>query len=427
MRVLLVSDFYPPTPGGLEAHVRRLAEALLRRGHDVAVVSGTRHPDLLSGDASFHYASTILSSAPGLYQNKGLQFPTPFPDPIFRQAVRQAAESWKPDIIHAHGWCAFSSYWTGAPPLIVTLHDHGLRCPKRSLMRANKECISGSGPRCITCSGDQSVVKRISLAGAMHWSVPKLATHASKFIAVSYSVARRASEGGVAKSKIAVIPNFFDTASVEPGVAPVKPIVLFVGPDSPYKGRAVAIDAFRRLPAGAATLVLVGSETPVNVSGVVNLGYLRGPAMLEQYRKATVALAPAVWPEPCPTVVLEAMAYGLPVIGSRIGGIPDLIEDGLSGLLVPPNDLARLAESMQVMLTDRELRDKLGADARRRSLQFDTEVVVPRILEVYESALSRLRCNLLQRGAKSPNFRAADLCLNGQEWLECYQTDMRRS
>ena len=202
MRVLLVSDFYPPTPGGLEAHVRRLAEALLRRGHDVAVVSGTAHPDLLPGDASFHCASTTLSSVPGLYHNKGLQFPTPFPDPMFRQTVRQVAESWRPDIIHAHGWCAFSSYWTGVPPLIVTIHDHGLCCPKQTLMRAGKECSTGIGPRCITCSGDQSVVKRIPLAAAMHWSVPKLAAHASKFIAVSYSVAERASEGGVPKLRL---------------------------------------------------------------------------------------------------------------------------------------------------------------------------------------------------------------------------------
>jgi hypothetical protein len=55
MRVLLVSDFYPPTPGGLEADVGRLAEGLPRRGHDIAVVNGTPHPDLLPGDAYFHY------------------------------------------------------------------------------------------------------------------------------------------------------------------------------------------------------------------------------------------------------------------------------------------------------------------------------------------------------------------------------------
>jgi glycosyltransferase involved in cell wall biosynthesis len=221
----------------------------------------------------------------------------------------------------------------------------------------------------------------------MHWSVPKLAAHASKFITVSHSVARRAAQGGVAWSKITVIPNFFDTASIRPGVAPAKPTVLFVGPDSPHKGRSVAVAAFNRLAAGTATLMLVGSDTPVNADGVVNIGYLHGEELREQYRRATIAVVPAVWPEPCPTVLLEEMAHGLPVIGSRIGGIPDLIEDGSSGLLVPPDEPARLANSMQALLADRELRDKLAAGARERSLKFDTEVVVPQILNVYESTL----------------------------------------
>jgi glycosyltransferase involved in cell wall biosynthesis len=390
MRILLVSDFYPPTPGGLEAHVRRLATALIRRGHNVAVLSGTPQPDPLAG-APAYYAPTILSHVPGAYRNKGQEFPPPFPDPAFRGAVRRAAESWRPDIIHAHGWCSFSAYWAGGPPLIVTLHDHGLCCPKRTLLRARGECSTGIGLGCITCAGDQSAAKRAGLAAAMHWSVPKLAAHASKFIAVSHSVAWRASQGGVARSKITVIPNFFDTASRRPGMQPAKPTVLFVGPDTPHKGRSVAVAAFSQLPAGTATLVLVGSEAAVNADGVVNLGYLRSAELWEQYRRATVAVVPAIWPEPCPTVVLEAMAHGLPVIGSQIGGIPDLIEDGSSGLLVPPGEPARLAESMHALLADRELRDKLAAGARARSLKFDTEVVVPQVVGVYESALSAYR------------------------------------
>jgi glycosyltransferase involved in cell wall biosynthesis len=391
MRILLVSDFYPPTPGGLEAHVRRLAAALIRREHSVAVLSGTPQPDRLPADAPTYYAPTIFSHVPGIYANKSLQFPPPFPDPAFRRAVREVAESWQPDIIHAHGWCSFSSYWAGGPPLIVTLHDHGLRCPKRTLLRMRSECSTGSGLGCRTCAGDQSMAKRVGLAGAMHWSVPKLAAHTSKFIAVSHSVAQRAVQGGVARSKITVIPNFFDTTSREPGAAPAEPTVLFVGPDTPHKGRSVALAAFSRLPSGTATLVLVGSEAPVDADGVVNLGYLRSAELWEQYRRATIAVVPAIWPEPCPTVLLEAMAHGLPVIGSRIGGIPDLIRDGSSGLLVPPDEPARLAESMLVLLADRELRDKLAAGARERSLKFDTEVIVPQVMDVYESTLGTSR------------------------------------
>jgi glycosyltransferase involved in cell wall biosynthesis len=386
MRVLLISDFFPPTRGGMDAHVQRLAQSLTGAGHDVAVVTGTQNPDPLPSGVPIHYAPTVLSRTPGVFQDGNVQYPPPFPDSTFRSVVRRISESWRPDVIHAHGWCAFSSYWPGSPPLVVTLHDHGLRCPKRTLLRSLAECPTGIGVQCVSCAGDQPVIKRTPLAAIMHWSVPKLAARTSKFIAVSHSVADRVAETGVSSAKIVVIPNFLDMANRESDTIPAKSTVLFVGPDSPHKGRAIAIDAFTRLPSGTATLVLVGSSSPVNVDGVVNIGFLQGTALWEQYQQASVALVPAVWPEPCPTVVLEAMAYGLPVVGSRIGGIPDLVADGVSGLLVPPNDAARLAESVQVVLTDHALRKKLGQGARARAWQFDGSVVVPEIVNVYESA-----------------------------------------
>jgi 2-deoxystreptamine N-acetyl-D-glucosaminyltransferase/2-deoxystreptamine glucosyltransferase len=81
--------------------------------------------------------------------------------------------------------------------------------------------------------------------------------------------------------------------------------------------------------------------------------------------------------------VLEAMAHGRPVVGSRIGGIPDLVEDGLSGLLVRPNDPAALADALSRILTDHDLRHRLAAGARARAEQFSTGAVVPRIEKVY--------------------------------------------
>jgi glycosyltransferase involved in cell wall biosynthesis len=387
MRILLVSDFFPPTRGGMEAHVRLLAETLTSAGHSVGVVTGTPNPVRLPDDVAIHYAPTVLGRVPGIFQDGTVQYPPPFPDPAFRAVVRRVSESWRADIIHAHGWCAFSSYWAASPPLVVTLHDHGLRCPKRTLLRGVTECTTGIGVRCVSCPGTPSAVKRVPLAMAMRWSVPSLAARTSKFIAVSRSVARRAAETGVSASKIIVIPNFLDMSNREPAGAPADPRALFVGPDDQYKGRPVAIDAFSRLPPGSATLVLVGSRTPVNRAGVVNLGFLRGGALWEQYRQATVALVPAIWPEPCPTVVLEAMAYGLPVIGSRIGGIPDLVAEGSSGLLVPPNDADRLAESMHAVLTDHELRTRLSQGARFRAWQFDAAAVVPELVQVYESVV----------------------------------------
>jgi glycosyltransferase involved in cell wall biosynthesis len=237
--------------------------------------------------------------------------------------------------------------------------------------------------RCVTCAGAQSIVKRLPLTAVMAHSVPRLVAHTSRFLAVSRSVAQRVAEIGVTAPAVEVVPNFLDIDDVRGDAPADTATVLFVGPDSPHKGRSVLIKAFRRLPSGQARLVLAGSGTPVHTPGVSVLGYLRGAALREQYQRASVVVVPSVWPEPCPTVVLEAMAHGRPVVGSRIGGIPDLVEDGLSGLLVRPNDPAALADALSRILTDHDLRHRLAAGARARAEQFSTGAVVPRIEKVY--------------------------------------------
>jgi glycogen synthase len=385
MRILLASDFFPPSPGGMEAHVQRLANALIRREHEVAVVTCTAQPDPLPGSTAVVSAMTVLGRAPQLFQEGGRPYPPPFPDASFRRTVNLLADRWQPDVIHAHGWCAFSCYWPSAPPLVVTLHDHGLRCPKKTLIREGTECVSGRGMRCVTCAGAQSMVKRLPLTAAMAHSVPRLVAHTSRFLAVSRSVAQRIAELGLTTPAVEVVPNFLDIDDVSSDARADAATVLFVGPDSQHKGRSVLINAFRRLPSGQAHLNLVGSDTPANVPGISTLGYLRGAALQEQYQKASVVVVPSVWPEPCPTVVLEAMAHGRPVVGSRIGGIPDLVEDRLSGLLVRPNDPRALAEALSRILTDHGLRHRLAKGARVRAKQFSTGAVVPRIEEVYAS------------------------------------------
>ena len=386
MRILLASDFFPPTPGGMEAHVQRLAEALILRGHEVAIVTGTAQPDPLPGRAVIIPTSTVLAQAPHLFRDGARPFPPPYPDALFRRSVRRIASWWRPDVIHAHGWCAFSCYWPDAPPLVVTLHDHGLRCSKKTLLRDGKECLTGRGTRCITCTGSQPLLKRLPLTIALGHSIAGLVAHTSRFIAVSESVARRFKELGPATFAVHIVPNFLEVGVEALSTPASPPIVLFVGPDAPHKGRSIAIDAFRRLPPGPAQLHLVGSNTSVGGAGITTLGYMRSAELLEQYQRASVLVAPAVWPEPCPTVVLEAMAQGLPAIGSRIGGIPDLVEHERSGLLVTPNDSVALADSLRRVLTDHPLRQRLGIGARARSEQFDTSAVVPRIETIYASA-----------------------------------------
>jgi glycosyltransferase involved in cell wall biosynthesis len=387
MRILLVSDFFPPDTGGMEAHVELLAKELLRRGHHVAIVTTSENPVGVAG-AVVRHASTSLQRVPRAFQSAARAYPPPCRDLELHRSVRRTASWWKPDLIHAHGWCAFSCYWQGSPPLVITLHDHGMRCPKKTLLRENAECVAGRGTCCATCSGGQSLAKRMCLSAALGYAVPALASHTSRLIAVSESVAGRLAELHGPLPPVEVVPNFITVSDKRASSQSDRRVVLFVGPDSTHKGRPVLIDAFRRLKLKGARLHLVGTGERIEGPDITSTGYLTGEELARQFQTSSVVVVPSVWPEPCPTVALEAMAYGKPVIGSRIGGIPDIVEHGRSGLLVRPNDPMELAAALSAVLADDNLRGRLGRGAQKRAELFDASVVVPRLESSYMAALS---------------------------------------
>jgi glycosyltransferase involved in cell wall biosynthesis len=389
MRIMLVSDFYPPAPGGLEAHVRRLGHELHRRGHDLTVVAGGGRPDTPStvdDGVRVHRIPGGLQHFPGAYRRQGRAFHPPWADPVFRRVLAEIVESIEPDVVHAHGWCEFSAVAAaGSRPVIGTLHDYGLRCPKKNLLRGGEECREGRGLRCLTCQGpEQGTLKRAVLSAALGYTVPRMTGRVTRFLAVSEHVARRHREArGIT---VQVIPNFLDVP--EGAWTPPGHGLLFVGPGDRHKGLPVLLDAVRRMPPDLARLHVVGTAGPPGgVAGVAFAGRLSGEPLWRRYREAAVVVAPPIWPDPCPTVVLEAMAAGRPVLGTRVGGLPDLVIDGVTGTLVPPGDPAALANAAIALLSDPERVALMSHAAYARSRDFATSTVVDRIESVYADAL----------------------------------------
>ncbi len=104
------------------------------------------------------------------------------------------------------------------------------------------------------------------------------------------------------------------------------------------------------------------------------------------YRRATVAVVPSLY-ENCPYVCLEAMAAGRPLVASRVGGIPEIVEDGEGGLLVPPRNPDALADAVCALLADRKARSRMGEKARESMLaRFDSSVVAGEMIGIYEEA-----------------------------------------
>jgi glycosyltransferase involved in cell wall biosynthesis len=189
----------------------------------------------------------------------------------------------------------------------------------------------------------------------------------------------------------AVIPNFAPADLPEPEdldlpeVIGGEPFILFVGDVTAEKG-VVDLLAASGAMAGAPRLVLIGradGTVRTDVPGVALLPSTSHAVVMAAFRRCLFAVAPSRWPDPCPTVIWEAMITGKPVVTTAHGGMVDQVEDGVTGFLVEPGDQAALGKRMATIIDDPALRRRLGEAARERVRSFGVEEITARIEGVY--------------------------------------------
>ena len=139
-------------------------------------------------------------------------------------------------------------------------------------------------------------------------------------------------------------------------------------------------------------LVLIGRPVTGYLEGlppnVLHLGRWPHSAIMQAWSRCAIALIPSICPDACPTVAMEAMAMGRPIVASRIGGLTDILVDGQTGLLVPPGDVQELREAIQCLLDDAGRRQGMGMIAKQCVVAFQAKSVVPRIEDVYCEVLN---------------------------------------
>jgi glycosyltransferase involved in cell wall biosynthesis len=119
------------------------------------------------------------------------------------------------------------------------------------------------------------------------------------------------------------------------------------------------------------------------------LGKLSLNELYKVYNRCDVFVLPSVIQEALPMVVLEAMASGLPIIASNVGGVPELVQHEKTGLLVKPGDLGELAEALRKLLSDERLREKMGKESYQYAEEFSIEKMTEQIYTLYEEILSK--------------------------------------
>jgi glycosyltransferase involved in cell wall biosynthesis len=405
MRIMMLAQFYPPTIGGEERHVRNLSAALARRGHDVTVAtlqqSGLPNVEM-DGDVKIRRLQGSVQRLTAVFAEPERTFAPPFPDPELVYGLANVIAEERPHVVHAHNWLLHSFLplkRRNGPRFVVTLHDFSLVCARKIAMYQGELC-SGPGLRkCLSCTGAHYGRTKGSVTALSNWASAALERRlVDKFLAVSSAVA---AGNGLARSNVPyeVIPNFVpdDVAKLSAetpsnlDLLPEPGYLLYVGDLIALKGVRTLIDAYASLES-APPLVLIGrqgpdtpTELPPNVHIFNNWPHA---AIMHAWDRSLFGLAPSILPEACATVVMEAMSLGKPVIATRVGGMVDLVDDEKTGLLVPPNDADALAGAMRRLLQDSDLRARMSTAALTKVEQFRARTVVPRIEDVYSKLLA---------------------------------------
>lgn len=414
MRVLLVSDSYPPLIGGATRGAQQLSHELARRGHDVAVATAWQRnaPAFeYEGPVEVHRLRGLVSRVGMLSADPYRYTPPPFPDPELVYRLRRLIRRFRPEIVHSYGWLSYSAAVAmlgSSIPVLLSARDYGYVCPVRTLVRQGaKKGDLCSGPayrKCLECAG-------------AFYGQPK-GTAAVFGVLSERSLLRRWMRGLHSPSRFAqrmmhqhlgvmgddrpdvVLPSFrADGPSGRPeevvlAQLPLERFILFVGSFSRIKGDRLLIEAYSRLDSPP-PLVMIGRRVPEPLpafpAGITPLFDVSHDTVMAVWERALFGVFPSVVPETFGNVVHEAMSCGRTVIGTRPGGHEDIIEDGVSGLLVAAGDADALTAALRLLLNDPDLRARMELAAVVRAQAFTTEAVMSAMLETYHRTVYTAR------------------------------------
>jgi glycosyltransferase involved in cell wall biosynthesis len=394
--------------GGHAHHVRLLGQELVKRGHEVEVVSlaGPRGASVeMDGGVVVHRIAGWSRAFSRFSADPERTLHPTVRDPGLVHALVKLIRERRPDVVHAHGWVIYSLLPflpSQETRLVVTMHEYGLVCPKMTFVYKDGVCEGPKYLKCVACASSQyGVARATALTTGMATSRRSL-RRVDRYIAVSNAVARACaplSEGS--HQSFDVIPPFVPDATfqlegtVRPlFVPPQGDYLMFAGALAPHKGIDVLLEAWQGLKSPI-PLVLVGlrrHDSPRQFpEGVIVVENIPHGEVLRALKHCTIAVVPSRWPEPMATVAMEAMATGRPVIASAVGGLPEMIQDGVTGILVPPNDSSALTTSLTKLIAEPELRTRMGQAALQRAAIYSASVVVPQIERVYREVVAAPR------------------------------------
>jgi glycosyltransferase involved in cell wall biosynthesis len=416
MRILIVNKFLYPN-GGSETYIFGLGRGLQALGHEVQYF-GMEHEGRIVSNRVQSYTEDIEFHGAGMAQK--LTYPAKI---IYskeaRRKIRPVLEDFQPDAVHLNN-INFQitpsvideiRAWNPSCRIVYTAHDAQWVCPCHMLRIPSTgefctRCIDGAyincmKNRCIHNSRARSIFGTMEAEFYKKRGTYRLV---DTIICPSEFMNRMLSHNPQLKGRTVTLHNFYENKGalqdnsgaekelLDRGISK-RGYVLYFGRFSREKGVHTLLQVCRDNP--EIPFVFAGRgelEDEVNAlsgANVINMGFCSGGRMQQLIRNAAFTVLPSEWGENCPYSVMESQMNGTPVVGTAIGGIPELIEDGTTGLLCRPFDPAALTDRIRALWYNKSLQRELQANCARSAegrgaVHYDTlEEYCGKMLKIY--------------------------------------------
>lgn len=387
MRILLCNKFYYRR-GGDCIYVLNLEQLLKAHGHEVAV---------FAMDFPENQDTPWAKYFPG-NMGKLMAVTRPFGSHEVRRKFQRLLDDFRPDVVH------LNNIHTQLSPVIAqmaheagcrvvwTLHDTKLVCPSYTCMRQGKWCTE--------CFTDKKAVVRhrcmqgglpgavIGYLEARKWNCKALQEWVDWFLPPSQFMMDTCVKGGYSPEKFRVLCNFIDVGKVQNPSFQKQPYYVYLGRMVDYKGVITLCEAASRL---SYKLVMVGGgplldelrERYAHADNIVFEGQKMWREVRPILEGAAFMTLPSEWGENNPLTIIEAQSLGTPVLGARIGGIPELIEEGVNGMTFTSGNVEDLKEKIQRMFAHHFDYEQIAQHAVAR---YSSEAYYERLMEIYQTA-----------------------------------------
>jgi glycosyltransferase involved in cell wall biosynthesis len=387
VRILHVNKFLYRR-GGAEGYMLDVAALQEAAGHEVAFFA-MRHPENIASRYERLFPSQVeFEPPPAGVEGKVRGVARLMWSTSARRGMESLISDFSPDVVHLH-----NIYHQLSPSILqplrrrrigalMTLHDYKLACPTYRFLDHGRICEA-----CLPRRFWEPIAKRCNggSIGASAVNAVEMTLHTygrayepvGIFSCPSRFLLGKMTQGKVFPERLRHLPNFVDPHDVSPKDSPGGGVV-FAGRLSHEKGVDVLIQAVAERPEivleiagdGPARAELEALASDLGAADRVSFhGRLGTDELRDLLRGSCVSVIPSRWYENQPLAILEAFAAGLPVVGTALGGTPELIEPGVDGGLVPPNDPGALGGALAALVADPDLAFRMGKAGREKVLR----------------------------------------------------------